>query len=94
MEAVVIGIPYLPVALVCQMPDGQFVVLHGQGGVNTSFDLAMSPSYHTTIEWRRDLAFTQLLMTDISGVEVRVDGEQFRVDPLLVEQASPPGVVS
>jgi hypothetical protein len=79
------GIPCVPVALVGRMHDGQLVVLHGQAEVvETGYDEAR-PNYRTTIEWRHGHEFTQLRMTDIPGVQVRVDGDRFQVAPLLDE---------
>jgi len=76
-------IPYIPVALACCLEDGQIVVLHGQAEVvDTSADWEIAATYRTTIEWRRGHDFTQLRMTDVPGVQVRIDGDQFQVAPL------------
>ena len=92
MAAVVSEIPYVPVVLVCRLEDGQLAVLHGQAEVvETDVGWEVNSNYRTTIEWRRNDPFTQLRMTDVPGVGVRVDGDLFQVAPLLDERADPPG---
>ena len=81
------GIPYVPVALVCRLEDGQLAVLHGQAEVvETGVDWERDPVYRTTVEWRRGHDFTQLRMLGARGAQVRVDGDAFRVESLLDEQ--------
>jgi hypothetical protein len=83
--AILPGIPYQPVALVGRLQDGQLVVLHGQAEVaDLSYDEERG-DYRSTIVWRRGREFTQLRMTDAIGVQVRADGDQFQVSPVLAD---------
>jgi hypothetical protein len=79
--------PYLPVALVARLPDGQLVVLHGQAAeVDTSYDIERrSDGYTTAIEWRPGQMTQTRLPSYCPGVQLHDDtgigGPLFHPEP-------------
>ena len=80
-------IPYVLVAIVARLADGQLVAVRGQAQlVETSLDLeTRSGGFRTTVEWCSSDRFIQYRMPDQAlGVQVLDDGdEQFCVEPVL-----------